>query len=36
MEAFEAIQSLTSPLSEGEKNYKWSVREAKRTLMEHG
>jgi len=36
MEAFEAIQSLTSPLSEGEKNYKWSVREAKKTLMDHG
>ena len=36
MEAFEAIQSETGSLSDGEKNHKMSVKEAKKYLMDFG
>ena len=36
MEAFEAIQSETGSLSDGEKTYKMSVKEARKYLMDFG
>jgi hypothetical protein len=36
MEAFEGIQSETGSLSDGEKTYKMSVKEAKKFLMDFG
>lgn len=36
MEAFEAIQSETGSLSDGDKSYKMSVKEAKKMLMDFG
>lgn len=36
MDAFEAIQSETCSLSDGEKTFKMSVKEAKKFLMDFG
>jgi calmodulin len=36
MEAFEALQSETGSLTDGEKTYKMSVKEAKKFLMDFG
>lgn len=36
MEAFEGLQSQTGGLSDGEKTYKMSVKEARKFLMDFG